>query len=102
MRHNEKLKLIHTSGDELFPVTIKGKKSGKVAYQLAPDCGDKTEDLYETEDFDEALSLVLNKGYSIRCETLIATVKTHGGKARKRAGLYGLNKRSITGHVVKQ
>ncbi|EKK5269040.1 transposase [Cronobacter dublinensis] len=95
MRHTEKLVLTHSSGDKLYPVMMENKATGKVAYRVVPPGGDKTEDLYETEDAEEAIQLVLKNNFSIRCETLTPSVKQKNGKSIKRSGLYSLNGTSI-------
>ena len=101
MQHTERLVLVHRSGDTLYPIMMENKTTGKVSFRLVPYGGDKTTDLYETEDVEEALDLILNKNYSVRCSTLTQTVKQKDGISRKRQGLYSINGASIVNYRVR-
>lgn len=88
MIYIERLEFIHKSGDVLYPVMITRKSSGKTAFHLVPFGMDKTDDLVEVEDPSEAIRLVIDKRYSIRCSTLTATTNDKKGKRIKRTGIY--------------
>jgi hypothetical protein len=49
---------------------------------------DKTDDLVEVEDPSEAIRLVIDEHYSIRCSTLTASITDKKGKRIKRTGIY--------------
>lgn len=96
MDHIEKLEFTHKTGDVLYPTKITKESSGNKTFHLKPPGLDKTADLVEVEDASEAIRLVIKEGYSIRCKTLIATVKNKKGQLGKRAGMYKINGRNIT------
>ncbi|MBM7341258.1 transposase [Pantoea coffeiphila] len=96
MNHIEEIEFIHKTGDVLYPTKITQKSSGKTAFHLKPLGLDKTTDLIEVEDASEAIRLVVEGHYSIRCKTLIATVRNKKGQLRKREGMYSINGRNIT------
>lgn len=101
MDYIERLEFIHKKGDFLYPTKVTKESSGKKAFHLKPPGLDKTADLVEVEDASEAIRLVIEEGYSIRCKTLIATVKNKKGQPRKRAGMYRINGRNITNYNLR-
>ncbi|HDR2791806.1 transposase [Enterobacter cloacae] len=88
MIYIEQLEFIHKSGDVLYPVMITRKSSGKTSFHLVPFGMDKTDDLVEVEDPSEAIRLVIDEHYSIRCSTLTASITDKKGKRIKRTGIY--------------
>ena len=88
-----KLKMFHASGDVLYPVKVKNKDTGLLAFRVSPG-GNKKEDSIEVEDEQNMLDYVLKKDYSVRASTLTAV----SGSSKKRSGLYRLSQRSILRH----
>jgi hypothetical protein len=86
-----KLKLVHESGDTLYPVRMKNTDTGVVAFRLAPG-GNSKQGSIEIEDKQSMLDYVLKKKYSVRASSLTAMT----GSTKKRRGLYRLGQKSIT------
>lgn len=84
---------IHSSGEKLYPVTIKNKSTGQVAYIVSKGGkeGNKRENAIEVIDEAELITLVLQKGFAVRAST----------KSKARKGLYKPDQRSIL-RVVEQ
>lgn len=85
---SEKLILIHQSGDELYPVRMKNRDTGKIAFRLSKK-GNTKLDSIEVEDEALMIFKVLNERYMVRARTKLPI--NRGG----RAGLYHHNERSI-------
>ena len=81
--------LLHESGDHLFPIKVKNKKTGEVAFRVSKG-GNTIEDSIDITDEAELKRLVVSRGYSVRAATL--------NKSRK--GLFKLERRSIVRAVV--
>jgi len=90
-KHSLKLVLIHTSGDKLYPCTMKDRSTGNVAFRVTPPGGGNTKENALQVNELEMLDYVKNKNYRVRCSTLYHT----SGKDKIREGLYGLKERSI-------
>jgi hypothetical protein len=88
-----KLKMFHQTGDVLYPVKMKNKDTGLVAFRVSPG-GNKKVDSIEIEDEQSMLNYVLKKDYGVRASTLSAV----SGSSKKRSGLYRLSQRSIVRH----
>lgn len=101
MIYTERLELIHKSGDVLYPIKITRKSTGKTAFHLVPFGLDKTDDLVEVEDPSEAIRLVIDERYSIRCSTITATLTDKKGKRIKRTGIYNIKGISIKEYNVR-
>ncbi|AJJ25036.1 MULTISPECIES: hypothetical protein [Yersinia] len=102
MVYLEELELIHESGDVLYPVKITSKLSGNTAFRLVPPGMEKKDNTIEVVDPSEVITLVIHKGHSVRCSTLVATVLGKDGKKIKRSGLYKIRERSITKYNIKK
>lgn len=73
----------HESGAELYPVRVRRRDTGRVAFRVS-NGGNTLEDSMEVDEA-EMLRLVLEHGYAVRMSTLSGT----------KAGLYRPNGRSI-------
>lgn len=76
--------LEHRSGDKLYPVRIKNRDTGVVAFRLSKR-GNTKKDSIEVTDESVMKSKVLNEGYAVRASTL----------NRSRFGLYRFGAREI-------
>ncbi|WP_156498491.1 hypothetical protein [Oleiphilus sp. HI0079] len=91
-RGNEKYSnlfyLLHESGDKLYPVRMKNRDNGQVAFRVSKGGtgGNTKEAGKEIMDEQEMKNLVLNEGYAVRAETKTGT---------KRRGLFKIDQRSI-------
>lgn len=95
MNYIERLEFVHKNGDLLYPTQITKNSSGKTSYHLKPPGLDKTDNLVELEDAAEAIRLVIEEDYSIRCRTLVATTTNKEGTKIKRGGMYSIKGRNI-------
>jgi hypothetical protein len=77
--------LIHDSGDVLYPIKMRCKKTGVIAFRVAPH-GNTTQDSIELHDEHEVLRHVRDLGFSVRAKS----------KTTERHGLYKLEQRCIT------
>jgi hypothetical protein len=79
--------LAHESGDKLYPVRIKGRDTGRVAFKVSPggDGGNTNAKSKEILDEHEMKSYVFDHDYAVRASTL----------NRSREGLYKIGQRSI-------
>lgn len=77
----------HVSGGQLYPVKVKNRDTGKVAYRLSAGGvgGNKKEVSIEIDSEQQMKKMVLEEGFAIRAAS----------KDRKRNGLYKLGMRSI-------
>ncbi len=80
--------LEHNSGDKLYPVKMKNKESGKVAFRVSPGGtgGNTKEAGQELECESEVKRLVFDLGYAVRAAT----------KNKSRTGLYKIGMKSIS------
>jgi hypothetical protein len=92
-RNCMKLKMFHESGDVLYPVKMKNKDTGLVAFRVSPG-GNTKVDSIEVEDEQSMLDYVLKKDYRVRASSLSAV----SGSSKKRSGLYRISQRSILRH----
>lgn len=83
-----KLRLIHVEGDTLYPVRMKNRDTGVVAFRLSKK-GNTKADSIEVIDEHEMILKVTQEGYKVRARTQKPTSK--GG----RTGLYALNETAI-------
>ncbi len=90
-RMSMRLKLLHESGDHLYPVRMKNTQTGKVAFRVS-EKGNRLTDCIEVDCEQTMLDYVVKKGFSVRAKTLPNT--------KQREGLYGINKRSITSYQL--
>ena len=82
-----KFYLEHKDGIKLYPIRVKNRDTGKVAFRisLGGKKGNTKELGLEIENEDELKSYIFGKGYAIRVSTLDKKVK----------GLYKIGHRSI-------
>ncbi len=85
---SEKLALSHIGGVKLFPVMMKNRDTGTVAYRLSKS-GNTKSDSIEVVDENDMILKVTEQGYAVRARTIAPS--SQGGIA----GLYKLNQRSI-------
>lgn len=90
-RLSMRLKMIHETGDVLYPVKMKNTKTGKIAFRVSKE-GNKIEDCIEIEDEQLMLDYVVKKDFSVRARTLPTSTK--------RDGLYGISKRTIVSYQL--
>lgn len=90
-----RLKLHHESGDILYPVKVKNKDTGLVAFRVSRG-GNTKQDSLEMEDEQSMLDYVLKQDYQVRA-TSIAPLT---GSSKKRSGLYRLSQHSIVKHEL--
>ncbi len=90
-RLSMRLKLTHKSGEHLYPVKMKNRQTGKIAFRVS-ESGNKLTDCIEVECEQTMLDYVVKKGFSVRARTL--------PNARKREGLYGIDKNSIVSYQL--
>jgi hypothetical protein len=90
-----KLKLFHESGDVLYPVKVKNKDTGVVAFRVSSG-GNKKVDSIEVEDEQTMLDYVVKQKYAVRATSLTAIT----GSSKKRSGLYRLDQQSIVKHQL--
>jgi hypothetical protein len=94
-RNCMKLKMFHQSGDVLYPVKMKNKDTGLLAFRVSA-AGNKKEDSIEVEDEQSMLDYVVKKRYAVRATSLTAIT----GSSKKRSGLYRLDQQSIVKHQL--
>jgi hypothetical protein len=94
-RNCMKLKMFHESGDVLYPVKVKNKDTGLVAFRVSAG-GNKKENSIEVEDEQSMLDYVVKKRYAVRATSLEAIT----GSSKKRSGLYRLDQQSIVKHQL--
>lgn len=82
------LRLTHKEGDVLYPVRMKNKDTGRVAFRLSK-AGNTKADSIEVMDEQEMILKVTQQGYKVRARTERPT--SQGG----RTGLYALGERAI-------
>lgn len=85
---SNKLELEHKSGEKLYPMKMKNRDTGCVAFRLSKR-GNTKSDSIEVVDELEMITKVINEGYMVRART----VKTGG-----RSGLYRLGQQSISSY----
>lgn len=90
---SRKLELVHISGALLYPVRIKNRDTGRIAFRLSK-CGNTKDDSIEVEDEQAMIDKVLNENYMVRARTL--KTASQGGIA----GLYRLRERSIRDYRI--
>lgn len=94
-RISRKLELVHSSGALLYPVRIKNRDTGRIAFRLSEQ-GNTKGDSIEVEDEQAMIDKVLNGNYMVRARTLEPA--SRGGLA----GLYRLKERSIRDHRIQR
>ena len=77
--------LLDADGGRHFPVRIKNRDTGRVAFNLS-NSGNLKSAVIETDDIGAVADLVLNKGYSVRVVSEALP---------RKEGLSGLNKRKM-------
>lgn len=92
-RITQKLELVHNSGALLYPVRIKSRDTGRIAFRLSKQ-GNTKDDSIEVEDEQVMIDKVLNENYMVRARTLVSA--SRGGIQ----GLYRLKERSIRDYRV--
>jgi len=85
--------LIHKFGEELYPVKMKNRDTGKQTFRISKS-GNTKVDSIEIEDESVMISKVVHESYSVRARTLKRTVD--GG----RGGLYRLNGPGIKSYRI--
>lgn len=85
---SSKLVLVHNSGDLLYPVKMKNRDTGRIAFRLSRR-GNTKSDSIEVEDESEMINKITRENYMVRARTRKHT--SQGG----RTGLYRCNDRSI-------
>ncbi len=91
-RYSDLFYLQHSSGDRLYPVRRRIRRTGKLMFTLAPAAaGNRDEDAYHTECELEMRRLVLVMGYRVRAES----------RDRARSGLYAIDGHSVRAVVEK-
>lgn len=85
---SEKLVLSHSSGVKLYPVRMKNRDTGTVAYRLSKK-GNTKPDSIEVVDEDDMILKVLEQGYAVRARTV--EPNSQGGIS----GLYKINQQAI-------
>ncbi len=83
--------LLHQTGDRLYPVRMKNRKTGRVAFRVS-DHGNTLADGLEIDDAETMYDYVVNKGFAVRAATL----------NRSRDGLFRPDQRSIRELVIVQ
>jgi hypothetical protein len=80
--------LVHNSCDKLYPVRMKGRDTGNVAFKVSPggEGGNTNAKSIEILDEHEMKSYVFDHGYAVRASTLNGS----------RKGLYKIGQRSIS------
>jgi hypothetical protein len=78
--------LVLPDGTELFPVQIRRRTTGRVAFRVSPG-GTGGNMIVETEQVDERTMFdrVVRQGYSVRCASLDGTIQgqyMQGGRAK--------------------
>lgn len=88
-RHSNNFCLIHKSGDLLYPVRIRDRETGVVAFRLSRGGANGNTKALSLEENDEdlLLSRVVEDGWAIRASTL----------SGRRQGLYKLGRRNVIG-----
>ncbi len=84
----ETFHFLHTSGDKLYPVKIKDRVTGKLAWRVSED-GNRKDSSIEAFDEAELRNYVLSRKYAVRAAT----------KNSDRKGLYRPNQRSLVSVV---
>lgn len=92
-RFSNKLELIHVTGASLYPVKVRNRDTGRIAFRLSK-AGNTKNDSIEIEDELEMIEKVLNQNYMVRARTLKPA--TQGGLT----GLYRLKERSVRNYRV--
>lgn len=82
--------LCHSSGDKLYPIKMKNRDTGAVAFRVSLKGNTKTASIEVASD-DEMKRYVLEHGYAVRASTL----------DKKRHGLFKVGQRSIESVVEK-
>lgn len=83
-----KLRLVHVSGDILYPARIKDRDTGLLAFRVAKG-GNTKSDSTPVMDEDEMIRKVTRQGYRVRART--EKPASRGG----RTGLYAIDERAI-------
>lgn len=87
-RISKKLVLIHKNGSRLYPVKMKNRDTGHIAFRLSKG-GNTKEDSIEIQDELEMINKVIKENYMVRARTIKPVTK--GGAN----GLYRLMEQSI-------
>jgi len=82
-RYSDDFHFTHSSGDKLYPVRMKNRETGRMAFRLSLG-GNKKSDMVEVDNSQDALRMV-ESGYGVRCST------TDGN----RSGIYSAKGRSV-------
>lgn len=80
--------LIDVDGRRHFPIRIKNRDTGRIAFNVS-NSGNLKSAVIEVDDIDSVADFVLQKAYSVRVVSEDLPQKT---------GLIGLNKRKIVGY----
>ena len=83
-----KLRLVHVSGDILYPARVKDRDTGQLAFRVAKG-GNTKNDSTPVMDEDEMMRKVTRQGYRVRART--EKPASRGG----REGLYAIDERAI-------
>jgi hypothetical protein len=90
---SKKLILVHANGANLYPVRMKDRDTGRVAFRLSKR-GNTKKDSIEVVDELEMIRKVTKENYMVRARTVKPV--SQGGSV----GLYRLQERSIRKHYV--
>jgi len=87
-----KFYLAHKDGHKLYPIRIKNRESGNIAFRISEGGkgGNTKEAGLEVTDEEQVKDYVLNKGFAVRVSTVDKNIK----------GLYKVGHRSILKAVV--
>ncbi len=72
-RLSREFSFILHSGVEVFPIKVKRRATGKIAFRVSPG-GNTVEDSLEVEEV-EMINKVLNHRYSVRCSSINGAIK---------------------------
>ena len=92
-RISRKLELVHSTGALLYPVRMKNRDTGRIAFRLSKQ-GNTKEDSIEVVGERDMIDKVLNENYMVRAGTLEPV--SRGGIH----GLYRLKERSIRDYRI--
>lgn len=91
----KRLKITHKSGDVLYPVMMKNRGTGVIAFRVSKS-GNTKEDSLEITDENQMIDLVVNSQFRVRARTVLPS--SQGG----RSGLYALDQRSVRDWFIDQ
>lgn len=88
-----RFRLIHVCGDVLYPVRIKDRDTGELAFRIAKGGNTKDESI-SVQNEEEMIEKVLRQGFRVRART--EKPVSRGG----RAGLYAVDEQAIRSYEL--